>query len=206
MSEGEEVEIHAVLLAAGLSSRMGDANKLLAEIRGEAMVRHVAAELAASRPAGVVVVTGHERKSIEQVLHGLEIEVCHNPDFATGQASSLKRGVGALPAGSGGAMIVLADMPRLTASDFRRLMDAFRTAGGDRIVRATDQGRPGNPVILPRRLFAELEAISGDRGARDLVERDRLPVIEVEIGPAALHDVDEPADLEGWAGKTNRSS
>lgn len=197
MNIPEQGKVHAVLLAAGLSSRMGDTNKLLVEIGGEAMVRRVARALVAAEPAGVVVVTGHERRKIEQAMQGLAVEVSHNPDFATGLSSSLRQGLRTLPPDAAGALIALGDMPYIGPSDYRLLMVAFQRAEGRSIVRATNGGRPGNPVILPRILFPAAMALDGDRGAREIIRSGKYSVVDVEIGAAAARDVDSALDLEG---------
>src|SRR5690606_22817977 len=144
--------IHAVLLAAGQSRRMGARNKLLLELEGEAMVRRIARRLLAAEPAGVVAVTGHAQAGIQSALAGLDIRFVHNPDYATGMASSLRCGLNALPPGATGALIALSDMPELEVKNYLQLISAFRESGGAVPVRAANGGRPGNPVILPRRL------------------------------------------------------
>ncbi len=192
-------DIHAVLLAAGRSSRMGGPNKLLAMFDGVTLIRRMADTLIAAG-LDIAVVTGHQSGRIEAVLDGLEIAFTHNPDFADGLSSSLKAGVRSLAATADGAMIVLADMPGLSAADIRSLCDAFQAAGGQSIVRATHGGKRGNPVILPRQVFAMIEHLTGDTGARGLIEAGYAPVVDVEIGRAASMDVDTPELLSAAGG------
>lgn len=191
-----EMAVHAVLLAAGQSRRMGRQNKLLMEIGGQPMVRRVAERLLAAEPAGVVAVTGHEALQVQRALAGLKLRLVHNPEHAGGMAGSLRHGLRALPEDARGALIALADMPELTARDYRRLIEAFVAAGGEAAVRATASGRAGNPVILPRALFAAAMEIDGDQGARRLLAAGSAAIVEVEIGPAAATDVDRPDDLQ----------
>ncbi|MDP3898582.1 MAG: molybdopterin-binding/glycosyltransferase family 2 protein [Mesorhizobium sp.] len=185
-------EVHAVLLAAGRSSRMGGPNKLLAEFDRVPLVRRTAERVLGSRARSVTVVTGHQGDRVEAALSGLRVTFADNPDYASGLASSLKAGVAALPAAAAGAMIVLGDMPGVAAADLARLIGAFERAGGSAIVRATHDGKRGNPVILPRAVFADIAAIQGDTGARHIVEASAIEVIDVEIGKAASVDVDTP--------------
>lgn len=189
-------KIHAVLLAAGRSSRMGGPNKLMALFQGKPLVRRTAERVLASKADGMVVVTGHQAGRISEALAGLHIPVAHNADFPTGLASSLKAGVAALPADAAGALIVLGDMPEVLASDLDRLIDAFERADSRVVVRATHEGRRGNPVILPRSLFDAIAQLEGDAGARHLVEASGVDVIDVEIGMGAEVDVDTPEALE----------
>ena len=193
-------KVHAVLLAAGRSSRMGGPNKLLARFDGEALVRRTAERVMASRAAATVVVTGHQTAEIEAALAGLDLRVVHNPDYAEGLSSSLKAGVAALSADAAGALIVLGDMPGIAARDLDRLIDAFVRADGKAVVRATHAGKRGNPVLLPRALFPAVATLEGDTGARHLVEAGGLAVIDVEIGEAASVDVDTREALASAGG------
>lgn len=192
--------VHAVLLAAGRSSRMGGPNKLLALFDGKPLIRRAAERAVASRAAGTVVVTGHQGERVRAALSGLDVSFADNPDFADGLSSSLKAGIAALPAAAAGAMIVLGDMPGVSSADLDRLIDAFRKAEGKSVVRASHGGRRGNPVLLPRSLFEAVAHLEGDTGARHLVEAEGLDVIDVEIGEAASADVDTPEALRGAGG------
>jgi molybdenum cofactor cytidylyltransferase len=196
--------IGAVVLAAGRSTRMGGTNKLLAEIDGRPMVRRVLDQVRASQAAAVVVVTGHERARIEAALGGAtgddRCRVVHNPDFASGLSTSLNRGLAALPEEIDGALVCLADMPQVTAAMIDRLIAAFDPPEGRAICLPTWGGKRGNPVLFARRFFAEVQAISGDVGARALIGEYPEAVAEVAMddlarGSGVLADVDTPEDL-----------
>ncbi|MBC7282262.1 molybdopterin-binding/glycosyltransferase family 2 protein [Hoeflea sp.] len=196
--------VGVVLLAAGRASRMGEGagHKLLAAFDGEALIRRMARSALASRAAATVVVTGHRGADIAAALDGLAVQVAANPDFASGMASSLKQGLQALDASVAGAMVLLGDMPALRPEHLDALIERFAAAEGRAIVRACDGERRGNPVILPRAAFAEVMQLSGDVGARALIESGEWPVIDVEIGPAARLDVDTPEALQAAGGIT----
>ena len=185
-------KVHAVLLAAGRSSRMGGPNKLLADFDGKPLVRRTAERILASGVDGLIVVTGHQAARIREALAALDVSFAHNPDFADGLSGSLRSGIHALPVQTAGAMIVLGDMPGVTEADYRALAKAFANSGGKAIARAMHQGKRGNPVILPRTLFPAVDRLQGDVGARHLVEGGSAPVIDVEIGEGAELDVDTP--------------
>ena len=184
--------VHAVLLAAGRSSRMGGPNKLMAEFDGESLLARTAGRVLASRAQGTVVVLGHQADRASAALEGLPVDIAVNPDYATGLSSSLKAGIRALPIEAAGALVVLGDMPGVTEADFDRLLEAFEASDGRSIVRATFNGKRGNPVILPRALFASVEGLSGDTGARHIVESGAAEIVDVEIGEGAFLDVDTP--------------
>ena len=192
--------VHAVLLAAGRSSRMGGPNKLMADFEGEPLLARTAARVLASQVAGTVVVLGHQADRARAALEGLAVDLVVNPDFASGLSSSLKAGIGALPETAAGALVVLGDMPGVTVADLDRLIAAFQAAEGQAIVRATFNGKRGNPVILPRSLFSGIEALSGDTGARHIVESGAADVVDVEIGEGAFLDVDTPEAMRAAGG------
>lgn len=192
--------VWGVLLAAGRSTRMGGPNKLLADIGGAALVRRAAEALVSAPVSGAICVLGHQAAAVRDTLEGLDLTFAENPEFASGLSSSLRTGIAALPAEAAAALVCLGDMPGTAASDLARMVEAFREAGGMAIVRATHAGKRGNPVILPRSLFDAVAGISGDTGARHLIEESGLPVVEIEIGAAASLDIDTPQDLARFAG------
>ncbi|MBL8581607.1 MAG: molybdopterin-binding/glycosyltransferase family 2 protein [Rhizobiaceae bacterium] len=192
--------VHAVVLAAGRSSRMGGPNKLLALFGGEPLVRRTVERTRASRAAGVTVVTGHQADRIRAALFGLDVAVEHNADFASGLSGSLRAGIGAMPSQASGALVVLGDMPGVTTADLNRMIEAFAQSGGHSVVRATHNSKRGNPVILPRALFPSVADLEGDTGARHLVEAGGVEVIDVEIGDGASLDVDTREAMEGAGG------
>ena len=187
-SVSEQGEPTIVVLAAGRSSRMGDANKLLLPLEGKPVVAHT---VDAAREIGRVrVVTGHQRAEVETALAGRDVEFVHNPDFADGMSSSIRAGLAGV---EGDAMIVLGDMPDVTAADLGRLLDAFCDAEANRIVAARDplNGHRGNPVLWPARLIPRLRELDGDRGARALLEEAGSDVLLIDI-EGASRDLDTP--------------
>ena len=194
------------LLAAGTASRIGDGrHKLLAEFDGVALVRRLAQAACDSDISNLVVITGHRATEIEAALAGLPAEIAHNPDFATGMASSLIAGFASKPAArADGILVMLADMPAVSTADLNALIEAFRAAGGQAIVRAVAGGAPGNPVILPSVLRDQVMQLEGDVGARHLIDAAGLPVIEVEIGENARLDVDTAEAIAAAGGILKR--
>jgi molybdenum cofactor cytidylyltransferase len=191
--------VHAILLAAGRSSRMGGPNKLLAAFDGVPLVRRSAERAVASQAASLTVVTGHQGERVRAALAGLPVRFVDNPAFASGLAGSLKAGIAALPAAASGALVLLGDMPEIESRDLDRLIQAFTSSGAAAIVRATHDGKRGNPVILPRSVFDYVATIEGDTGARHIVEARIADVLDVEIGRSASIDVDTP-DAMAMAG------
>ncbi|WP_454702380.1 nucleotidyltransferase family protein [Agrobacterium burrii] len=195
--------VFVILLAAGRSSRMrkAGASKLFAEFDGIALVRR-SAQLALSSTADtVIVVTGHRRLEIEAALDGLGVECVENSKYDHGMATSLATGVIRCSAlGADALLVLLADMPGLKTDDLDRLIAAFHTTDGEVVVRAMGDGKPGNPVIIPKSLFEAAANLEGDTGARRVIEVSSLPIVYVEIGEAALLDVDTPEALRAAGG------
>jgi len=189
--------IAALVLAAGRGARFSSgANKLLEDLLGRPVLRHVVDAALASRAHETIVVTGHDVLRIEAALAGLPLRFVYNPDYAEGLASSLRVGV-ACAGEFDGVLVLLGDMPGVAPPTLDRLIDAFETTGAAAAV-PTHDGRRGNPVLIGRSLFPSIAQLSGDAGARGLL-RARDDVIEIETGdPGVLADVDTPEDLAAW--------
>ena len=194
-------EIAAIILAAGRSTRFaGDqvgATKLIAELKGKPLVRHVADAALASRARPAIVVTGHADDQVREALAGLPLTFVHNKDFATGLASSLRAGIAAIPQSASGAVVLLGDMPLVAADLIDQLIRRFeQSSEADAIVPVTE-GRRGNPVLLARALFPAVTQLTGDEGARRLLQEPGADVVEIPCeGAAAAADIDTPQALE----------
>jgi molybdenum cofactor cytidylyltransferase len=198
--------IAAVVLAAGRSTRMGAINKLIAEIGGKPLVRIAAEQALASRASPVIVVSGHERERVEAALKGLPVRIVHNPHYAEGLGTSLKAGIGAVPADADGAIVCLGDMPQVSAALIDRLIAAFDPERGALVVVPSIDGRRGNPVVWSRRFFQDLTQIQGDIGARHLIGAYVEAVVEVPVADdAALTDVDTPESLSAVKAEIERA-
>jgi molybdenum cofactor cytidylyltransferase len=193
-------EVAAVVLAAGTASRYRAADpsapsKLVAELDGKPLVRHVAEAALGSRGRPVIVVTGHAREAVAAGLAGLPVQMAFNPEFAAGLAGSLATGLAAVPPTASAAIVLLGDMPRVTPALVDRLIDAFERAPQASAVVPLLRGARGNPVVLSRRLFADVRSLSGDEGARRLLARDP-DVLEVNVEDDAIAlDIDTPQAL-----------
>ncbi len=189
-------QVAALVLAAGQSTRMGS-NKLLKMVRGKPLVRHAAEAALASRAGPVFVVLGHQAADVSRALVGLNVTFVHNPDYAQGLSTSLKTGIAAVPETSAGALVLLGDMPRITPEIINRLVIGLDTNGMVAAVVPTVAGQRGNPILLGRALFSQVEHLSGDIGARRLIDRSADTIVEIPIDDAAvLFDVDTPDALK----------
>ncbi len=185
-------ELHAILLAAGGSSRLGRSKQLL-ELHGEPLVRRAARQLIEVTPR-VTVVTGARVEQVSEALAGLAVEERHNPSWRAGVGGSIALAMGDFQAGTQAALILLCDQYRVVSTDLFRLVDAWRDAP-DKITAARWEDNFGPPVIFPDRFFTALARLRGDMGARQLLVEQRARVHFVDM-PHAAHDVDDAGDLE----------
>lgn len=199
-------EVAGLVLAAGRSRRMAPLNKLLvADRQGVAMVTRVVDHVLASGVRPVLVVTGHERERVEEALQGRPILFVHAQDYAEGLSASLKAGLAALPPEPEGVLIALGDMPLVEAGVMARILAGFDPEEGRAIVQPTYRGKQGNPVLWGREFFAEMMAITGDVGARQLVGRHADRLIEVEVADdGVLRDFDTVESLKTAPGYAPR--
>ena len=189
--------VSAIVLAGGASKRMGKENKLLAEVNGTASICRVAAAALESDAAEVIVVTGHEADLVRGVLSGFDVRFVHNPHYPEGLSTSLRAGIGAVSENLTGAVVLLGDMPRVTAGIVNALIRQFHADKDETICQPTFDGRPGNPILWPREFFTHILDIGGDIGARQLLERYVARVSLVEVDDPGIHfDIDEPGDLD----------
>ncbi len=186
--------IAAIVLAAGLSSRMGS-NKLLQEWRGKPLLRWTVEAALASDTKPVIVVTGNEAAKVDAALKGLDVRFVHNPDYRAGLSTSLRAGIRAVPTDADGAMVLLGDMPEIDQTVIAKMIAAFSPADGRSICVALHEHRRGNPVLWARAFFPEIEALSGDEGAKRLFAAHEELVCEIEAGAEALRDIDTPEAL-----------
>ncbi len=187
--------VAALVLVAGSSRRMAGSNKLLQPVAGVPMVRRAANAALASRAIAVVAVTGFAAEEVKAALVGLDIEFAHNPEHESGMASSLRAGLRALPADTDAVVVVLGDMPMVSAAHIDRLIAAFDPQRGNIVVPMKD-GRRGNPILWPRGFFDEMQQVQGDVGARGLLQRHAERVDTVPCDDDAIFaDVDTPEAL-----------
>ncbi len=187
--------IAAAILAAGTSSRLGTPKQLL-DLDGRPVLAHT---LDAVRRAGlepVLLVLGHQRDEIERQLDLSNLTVVDNPDYATGQSSSVRAALRDLPDAIDAIVFVLADQPLVEPSVIEALASARRESRAPIVQPQYAEGR-GNPVLIGCELFGELREISGDMGARPVIERHREDIQLVNVtGFHRPDDIDTREDFE----------
>ncbi|MGZ3598416.1 MAG: nucleotidyltransferase family protein [Ktedonobacterales bacterium] len=198
---GENVRVVAVVLAAGRSSRMGE-HKLLLPLGGRPLVTYAVDAACRSSADAVIVVVGHNASDVTAALAGMRCRTIVNESYADGMATSLRAGIASLSSNVAGALIILADQPLVT-STMVNLILAAAIREPQAIHAASYNGKRGNPVYFPRRLFGELLKVSGDEGGRSVIARHSgvVRLVALPCKDAAL-DVDTPGEYErlvaGW--------
>jgi molybdenum cofactor cytidylyltransferase len=193
--------LEAVVLAAGTGSRFGG-GKLLAPFRDGVLLDGALAAAFAGPVRDVWVVTGADAEAVGDAARAFadrtgeseRLRLVHATEHAEGMGASLRTAIAALPADAAGAFVFLGDMPRVPLAVLPQLADAL-SAGAPAAAPAW-QGRRGNPVLLGRPLFSRLLALTGDQGARAVLQAlgDRLALVDAP-DDGVLFDVDERGDL-----------
>jgi molybdenum cofactor cytidylyltransferase len=192
--------IGAIILAAGQGSRFGRPPKLLSHLQGKPLVRHVAEAVTQSIARPVIVVTGHEAGLVEDSISELPMQFVRNALFSDGMSTSLKLGFATLPERSEAAIVLLGDMPLVTARLIDDLINAWEISGKPAALIPTVKGQRGNPVVLSRALQASINSLSGDRGA-GMILKNHPGVVEWPLDDkAVLQDVDTPEALREIGG------
>jgi molybdenum cofactor cytidylyltransferase len=186
----------AVILAAGRSSRMEGPHKLLLDLGGQPLLRHVVKAVLGAEPADVVVVTGYRAAEVTAALDGLPVRFAHNAGYAQGQQASVVAGMRALTAACDVLMVALGDQPLLTTANLRGLINGFCEMGkGKSILIPTWQGRRGNPVLFAARHIPDIATGLLHRGCRDFIDTNPEMVARIEMDDDAfVLDCDTPAD------------
>ena len=192
-------DIHAVLLAAGRSERMGRNNKLLLNVDGIPLVRKSAINILNSNVTSMTVVTGFDENKIVNALSGLNVNFVKNINFREGLSSSLKAGLANITPTPSAVIICLADMPKIQPEHINQLIENFNPLKGWEICIPTNNGKRGNPVLIGSRFFPYIFETNGDFGAKQIMKQHSDKIVEVEIGTSDIHfDIDTQDEYENF--------
>ena len=181
-------DLSGIVLAAGRSSRMEGANKLLLPWETQCVLQVVVERICEVGLGEVVVVTGYQRAKVEEKLSRYPVRLVHNPDFAEGMAASIRVGVEAA-VGKKGYLFALGDMPQVAGKTMLKVAEALKSS--EAIAVPVCAGRRGHPVAIGTAYRDALLALTGDRGARPILAKNAAHVVEVPVEDEGIFvDVD----------------
>ena len=192
-----EHNITAILLAAGPSSRLGQAKQLV-QCKGQSLVRKSVRLLQSLEPGEIIVVTGCESERVEQEIADLPVEVIYNRRWEQGMGASIACGARQAVKSADGVLLMVCDQWLLEADDLSRLVSAWLSDISRIYVACWFEGKAhvsGPPVLFPRKLIRELQYVHENRGARQVIDH-HMDMVEFVTMENAAFDVDRPEDLE----------
>ena len=176
--------ISAILLAAGLSKRMGGENKLTKKIQGIPLIKHSVKNILLSSVEELIIVLGYQKEIIEKLIDKHEkVKFIFNKDFESGMASSIKIGINHLSDNSEAFFICLADMPMVSSNIYDFLI---KSKNQKDILVPTYKGQQGNPVLFDKSIKEKIMNISGDTGAKKILELNKDKILNLEINDQSI--------------------
>lgn len=185
----------AIVLAAGLSRRMGDANKLLLSVGGEVLLCRVVAACAAVTDHPVVVVTGYQEEAVKNALRDAPVTFVSNSRFEEGQMTSVDAGLRHAPMAAT-YLVALGDQPMITTTCLDALIRGHHSAANGRITVPVVAGVRGNPIVVPAAQRARMLADPINLGCRKLTRTSPENVHQFETTNSSfIVDIDTPEDF-----------
>ena len=176
--------ISAILLAAGQSKRMAGENKLTKEIQGTPLIKHSVKNILASSIDELIVVLGHQKEIIEKLIDKNEkIKFVFNKDFENGLASSVKTGLNNLSEKTEAFFICLGDMPMVNHDIYNQLI---KSKSNKEIIVPIYKGQQGNPVLFNNSMKEKVIDISGDVGAKKILELNKDKILNLAINDQSI--------------------
>jgi molybdenum cofactor cytidylyltransferase len=206
MSDQEKQSgVAAVVLAAGMSRRMGTPKQLL-RISGETILQRTLKNVRDSNVSEIILVLGHAADDVRETIATQGLKVVINPEYQQGMGTSLRNGLAAVDAATKAAIIVLADQPWVRAGTLNSLIVCHQERKPQIIV-PTYRGFRGNPALLDHSVFAEVQALSGDVGCRAIFGDHTEGIFKLPADdPGILLDIDSRDDLENLSGAAERDA
>jgi len=189
-------KLSAIILAAGLSRRMGDENKLLLPYKDSSLIQETIRQLSLTKNIyEIIVVLGHEAKILNDHIKSQDLQRVFNPDFETGQTTSIQVGVRAAEVSSQGFMICLGDMPFLQSEDYDALISFWNQSERGKIIRPIVNDKPGHPVIFDAIYRTDILKETYTEGCRTVIQKHKQHLIHYATDYGHyLIDIDTPED------------
>ena len=176
--------ISAILLAAGQSKRMNGENKLAKEIQGIPLIKLSVKNILASSINELIIVLGHQKEIIEKLIDKNEkIKFVFNKNFESGMASSIKTGLNNLSEKTEAFFICLGDMPMVSHDIYDQLI---KSKDSKEIIVPTYKEQQGNPVLFNKSMKEKIIVITGDIGAKKILELNKDKILNLEINDQSI--------------------
>ena len=191
--------ISAILLAAGQSKRMNGENKLIKEIEGIPLIKYSVKNILGSTVDELIIVTGYQKEIIENIIDkNKKIKFVYNKDFSNGMASSINAGLCEISTKAKNFFISLADMPNVNQNIYNKLIKGknsynvkLKPENRKEIIIPTSDGKDGNPVLFSIFMKNDVMKISGDRGAKEIIENKKNKILRIPFeGDGVILDFD----------------
>lgn len=166
-----------IILAAGLSSRMGTENKLLLPFRGKKILEVVLDEICRISAKEYILVVGHDRKEIEKLAAPYPVTISYNEQYRTGMTASIQAGIRAASSDSKGYMICLSDMPLIQNQEYERLLQTFEQEASiesPKIIIPQYAGTWGHPKIFSHHFKAEILSHQAPNGCKEVIHNNSI--------------------------------
>ena len=196
-----------VVLAAGQSSRMHGADKLLEIVDREPLVRRQANMARAVTSGDVLIALPPAPHPRHEVLRGLDVTIVEVENPAEGMNASIRQSFAVIDDQAKTAMLLLCDLPDLQVEDLKSVVEAVDLKEDIQIWRgATEDGRGGHPIVFSRQIFPEIAQLRGDEGARSVVTKAKGKVRLVPLpGNRARGDLDTPEEWTAWRERNSKT-
>lgn len=187
-----------LILAGGSSSRMGARHKLLEPVQGQPLLR-LQARRALKASSDVTVLIRPDRPALQDAIAGLPVKLLVAPEAVEGMGGSIRAGTRS-QLGNECFLMLLADLVEIEASDMRKVMAARANSTGPWVWRgATEDGKPGHPILFDKAIYGELLNLRGDSGGGEIMKSHADKEMHVPLsGQRARTDLDTPEDWDAW--------
>ena len=188
-----------ILLAAGESKRMNGENKLIKEIDGIPLIKYSVKNILGSAVDELIIVTGYQKEIIENIIDkNKKIKFVYNKNFSNGIASSINAGLCEISTKAKNFFISLADMPNVNQNIYNKLIKGknnynmkLKPENRKEIIIPTSDGKDGNPVLFSIFMKTDVMKISGDRGAKEIIENNKNKILRIPFeGDGVILDFD----------------
>jgi len=181
--------ISAILLAGGESSRMEDENKLIKKINNIPLIKYAVKNILGSAIDELIIVLGHEKSIIQNTIEdNKKIKFIYNKDYKSGVASSIKIGLNNIAKSSEAFFICLGDMPNVNQNIYNKLIKTrynynkkLPLEKKKEIIIPTFEEKDGNPILFSKFMKDKIMNISGDFGAKKIIEMNKEKILYVPV-------------------------